>query len=281
MKLSREYRTRPLNAQRRGARPLASIVVVLWGTMASAAPGAVETGLDATYQYGEIRGFLQTPAGGRPGTTSSKRPSFAELGLDRVSVFDAALRVARERHVLAGGLQLIRLDRATTLTRELTSQNSFFPAGDRVQSDVKLDWYRFGYRYRLGPTRRAAQKHRFAVGGDLVAFDFHYQLDGTGHVDLSYMKIGTRLGGTWDWQISEPWSAAAQAFWPVPLSNTPSILSVALGTRYRFYRSSRAAVHATFGLAYTLIDYEDEQDVPNHIRAEMGPLFWFGVGAEF
>lgn len=259
----------------------AVVVVVLWGTMLSVAAGAVETEIDTTYHYGQIRGFLQTPSGGRPGTTSSRRPSLEELGLDRVSVFDASLQVTQESHVLAGGLQLTRLDSTSTLTTDLTSQNSFFPAGDRVQADVKLDWYRLGYLYRLGPNGRLAKNHHLALGADLVAFDFHYRLDGTGHVDRSYMKMGTRVGGRWDWQISEPWCVAAQAFLPVPLSNTPSILSLSLGAHYRFYRSSRAAVHGTVGLAYTLIDYEDDQEIPNHIRAEMGPLIWLGLGAAF
>lgn len=277
MKLSRERARRPVSRRGWGTMCLAALVVVLCGAKARAA----ETEIDATYHYGQIRGFLQTPSGGRPGTTSRRRPSFEELGLDRVSVFDAALQVTHERHVLAGGLQWIRLDNATTLTTDLTSQNSFFPAGDRVQADIQLDWYRFGYLYRLGPDGRVAEKHRFALGADLVAFDFHYRLDGTGHVDRSYMKMGTRVGGTWDWQISEPWSVRAHAFVPVPLSNTPSILSLSLETRYRFYRSARPAVHATVGLGYTLIDYEDDQEIPNDIRAEMGPLIWFGLGAAF
>jgi hypothetical protein len=41
----------------------------------------------ATYMYGPVDGYVQVPAGGTAGTTSSKRPKFSEIGIDNASLY--------------------------------------------------------------------------------------------------------------------------------------------------------------------------------------------------
>src|SRR6266571_3550066 len=47
--------------------------------------------LEGMWLYGPVSGYMQTPSGGKTGTTSSKRPTLKELGIDNASVFDAEL----------------------------------------------------------------------------------------------------------------------------------------------------------------------------------------------
>src|SRR2546426_471163 len=45
--------------------------------------------------YGSVGGFLQTPNGGAPGTSSSHRPTLHELGIDDAVLYEAGLRAQR------------------------------------------------------------------------------------------------------------------------------------------------------------------------------------------
>jgi hypothetical protein len=60
---------------------------------------AFRVALEGSFLYGPVEGFLQTPSGGQPGTTSDKRPTLQELDIDRASVGDASLVVFQPQKV--------------------------------------------------------------------------------------------------------------------------------------------------------------------------------------
>lgn len=250
---------------------------IVLGTVA-ACEAEVSVGVEGVFLYGPVEGYLQTPDGGNPGTTSAKRPTFDELGLDSVSIFDGSARLRWDRHTLYGGAQIIRLSGDETLTQPLLSQDVTFDAGDRVDSDVQLDWYRFGYLHRFDWWSEHRVAPALSLGGDAVLFDFHYTLDGDGgRVDRAYAKPAVRLGGEFDWTLTRRLSMRARAFESLPFSNTPSILSLGLRAFYRLIDSQDCPLDVYVGVSYHRIDYEDDQNVPNHIRAEMGPLLEGGL----
>ncbi len=257
------------------------MVIVWMGVvlgLATACGADVSFGFEGVFLYGPIDGYLQTPRGGGEGTTSAQRPTFDELGYDRVSLFDGSGRVWWDRHIVYGGAQIIRLSGDATLTDPLISQDVTFDAGDRVNSDVQLDWYRLGYLHRFDwwPEQRLAPA--LSLGGDAVLFDFHYEMNGTGgHVDRAYTKPAVRLGGELDWTLTQRLSMRARAFESLPFSNTPSILTLGLRAFYCLIDSRENPLSAYIGVSYYRIDYEDDQAVPNHIRAEMGPLLEGGL----
>src|SRR5438093_7783564 len=45
--------------------------------------------IDGIWLYGPVSGHLQTPSGGRPGTSSSDRPTLGEIGINSASIYDA------------------------------------------------------------------------------------------------------------------------------------------------------------------------------------------------
>ena len=162
----------------------------------------VNAGID--FLHGSIDGFLQTPAGGHPGTTSSERPTFDELGFKTVSIYDGYVGVNRGRHEMLVGAQLVRLSGKSTLSNNLTSQNTNFSAGDVVDADIKTDWYRFNYLYQLKNIDVLGKNLIISPGAGVVLFDFHYKLTGNGDkVDRAYSKIGYRLGGELNWVLSD------------------------------------------------------------------------------
>ena len=234
--------------------------------------------VEGAFQYGLIDGYLQTPAGGKPGTTSPSRPTLDELGFDRVSIYEGSARVQWARHTVYGGAESIRMSGDEVLVRPLVSQNVMFDAGDRVDAYVQLDWYRLGYLRPFKGWSGHRNDLSLSLGGDVALFDFHYTLDGTaGSVDRSYAKVAVRLGGELGWTLTPRLSVCARAFESLPFSNTPSILTLGLRGYCRLVESQRLRADAYVGVGWSRIDYEDNQTVPNHIHAEMGPLLEAGM----
>src|SRR5437764_11724810 len=101
-----------------------------------------------SYLYGPADGFIQTPSGGQPGTTSRHRPHFGEIGINDANIGDVQLNLDWPSDRIFVGGQFISLSgNNESLQNTLVSQAETFPAGTGVRSDVRLDWYRVGYRH--------------------------------------------------------------------------------------------------------------------------------------
>ncbi len=241
------------------------------------------TEVSFSYLQGNAEGYLQTPAGGQPGSTTDQRPTLKELGFDSIAIYDIAIGqvVAKGKHKLVGGYQTIRADGTTTLEKDLTSQNKNFSKGDVVKADLQADWFRFNYLYQWAVAEFAGKPFTISPGAGLVFFDFHYQLDSNAlSVDRAYSKAGYRVGAELGWQPADKFSLQLNVFEGLPIPNTPIILSTELKGKYEIWKN-KSTGSLTAGIAYNRIDYEDEQTVPNHIRIETGPLVTVGVTITF
>lgn len=235
--------------------------------------------MGASYLYGNLDGFLQTPAGGQPGSTSSKRPSFEELGFDQQPAFDAYGSMRRGSHEVTLGMQLQRQSGKSVLTEDLISQKQFFSAGSTVNADIQTDWYRLNYLYSL---HTGNENLSLSAGGGLVWFNFDYQLENNdSSAKRAYSKIGYRIGGDLNWRLNDRFFLNIQIFGPIPLSNTPEIWTLETNAEYELWKSSSSRFMAVGGIGYNRIDYEDKQRVPNHIRVETAPYLRFGLKFEF
>lgn len=238
--------------------------------------------IGSAFLHGSIDGFLQTPAGGNPGTTSSERPTFDELGFNTVSIYDGYVGVNRGRHEILVGAQFVRLSGKSTLSKDLTSQNRNFSAGEVVDADIKTDWYRVNYLYQLMALHVLGKSVIISPGAGVVLFDFHYELTGPEHkVDRACSKVGCRLGGELNWILTDKLSLKAHAFGSLPFPKTPSILSIELQGQYQLRKGRYINAKAVAGAAYNRIDREGGGTIPNHIRVEMGPLLKVGMNLEF
>ena len=135
--------------------------------------------MEGSLRYGPISGYVQTPRGGAPGTTSAQRPTFRELNRDDFFSPEVSLRLRWREHGLYAGASLVRLDGDSTLNTPLVSQGTSFPAGAAVKSEVQLDWYRLGYQYRITWSNEAGTSLSLspAVGAALLNFCLLYTSD--------------------------------------------------------------------------------------------------------
>jgi hypothetical protein len=236
---------------------------------------------DASGSYGPIQGYAQTPLGGAPSSTSNKRPKFEELGIDMMTMVNLSLSVGKDQHSIYGAVHLVDLNGDGTLDQTLIFHGKTYPASTRIKSDVNLSWYEIGYQYNI---HFGKERSSFNIA-PTVAFalwDFSTELESGGEKNnRSYMKGTPRIGLNLEWLPWKQFSVSGKAIGSVPLKNTPDIYTLGLTGKYDLLSKDRLKISLFAGVEYNLISYKDSQTVPNHIRAEMGPLGLAGLEIKF
>ena len=240
---------------------------------------------DAQYLYGPVHGRLQTPTGGNPGTTSHGRPTLAELGIDRGSQVDLGVKGGWGNHQFYGGYRIFRLSGDSTLDETLISQGHTFDAGTRVSSDVTLDWFRVGYRYRLpvDVSGDGAPDFSLLAGGGVAVWDFDYRLSQAGPEDVSRSYVlwtpQAALGA--EVPLGNRLAVVADGLFSVPVAHQPLIFSGTVVARYRLLAHGRTEADVELGVSFDRIDYRDNQEVPNDVSIDAGPMVVAGVSVRF
>jgi hypothetical protein len=237
--------------------------------------------VQASYFYGNVDGYVQTPSGGEPGTSSSKRPKLDEIGISDTSIYDVAGIAAYRNEEIYAGFQFIQMSGSTTLDQALISQGQTFPAGANVSSDVDMYWYRFGYR------------HRFTLGSEgewtlwpslgAAVWDFRYRLRGAAETaDRSYVKVNAQLGLEGEWRPNRGrFAIDAAVLATPPISSLPEIYTEQLVAKYRVIDSDRVDLEGFGGIAFEQMYYEDNQTLSNHVKADFGPMLNVGLELRF
>jgi hypothetical protein len=262
------------------------IVVVLVVTCDSNAAGedsdrsGTVVNVAGYFHYGSADGFLQTPAGGQPGSSSHHRPTLDEVGIDDAVFYDMLASLQWHSLNLYAGYQGIPLQGQAVLSQDLVSRSVTFPSGTRVQSKCDLNWFRTGAGWQFLFLDRRVEllpKAEFAV------LDFNYQLSGGGlAVQRSYPKGCLRIGLESRYRFNRVISLNLNAEGSVPISNTPQIAALTGGIAFDLLPGNRR-FHPTFflGGGAQRIEYEDNQELPNHFRVNLGPFVTTGLAISF
>jgi len=236
---------------------------------------------DASGSYGPISGYMQTPLGGAPGSTSDKRPKFDELGIDTMTMVNLSLWAGLDSHYIYGSAHLVDLSGKNTLDEELIFHGREYPVGTRVKSDVNLSWYDIGYQYNIYFGKEGT-KLLIAPTVAYTLWDFSTELkSNNGKNSRSYIKGTPRLGLELEWFPLNRLSVSGKAIGSLPLNNMPHIYTVGLVGKYNLLDINRFKISLFMGVEYDWIDFKDSQTVPNQVKANMGPLGLFGAEIKF
>ena len=253
-----------------------------------APPPPTDFRLSATggFLYGPAKGFVQVPSGGQPGSTSHNRPRLGEIGIDSASIGTIAISGTWDAHEAFVGAEIIRLGGTGTLPHDLITHGTRFAPGTRVTSDVSLDWYRIGYRHHFSFDAGANGIPQFSLApyADVVMWNFDYRLRGGGaSTSRGYLKPTVQGGVQAGWRPGGgPFSLDVDlSASPPGVSSLPFIAAEHVTASYRFPVSTTASLVARAGVRFEQMNYFDNQRVPNHTRADLGPLLIVGFGVEF
>ncbi|HBA82560.1 MAG TPA: hypothetical protein DCZ95_00555 [Verrucomicrobia bacterium] len=235
--------------------------------------------LKLSINWAQMNGYAQTPMGGKPGTSDLERPTFDELNMDDSFFYDMSLSRRFGRNEVYLGGQLIRLLGKGVLEENLMTRIAF-EANESFTSDLQFDWIRLGVArwYRLGEL-----PIWWALRAEMAMLDFKYTFETpSDSIERSYSKLTGRLGLDVKWELNPRLHLEAAAAASIPLSNSPDITTADLSVHYRLLKNPRSFSPEVFaGVGMMVIDYEDNQTLPNHIRLEAKPIATVGVEFKF
>lgn len=265
-----------------------SVGIIAFGCSQVWAQDQAEIGFHASlggeFRYGNIEGFVQIPRGGGAGTTSSERPKFDEMGINQAAIGAPSLTLGWNNHNIYGLARIIRLSGSDVIGTTLISNGTTFPTGTHVSANTQLDWYGLGYDYRFA--------YKYNNEGSVVSFypaigfallNFNYNLNGTPGLSASrgFAKAAPQLGLKSEWIPGGPFSVSAGVLSSLPFSTLPLLLSVDLTVGYQLWGRHDHGGMAYLGIGYDRINEEDNQSVPNHIKASIGPEVVVGLKVNF
>ena len=219
-----------------------------------------------------VDGYMQTPLGGEPGTASKNRPTYDELGIDKGMMYDAAITWAKDDLMVYANGSMLTLEGDGTLEKNLMMRQQFL-AGDDIKSKASYNRYAVGAGYRVAT---------LAFGIDVVprlevqAMDFSVELKnetGTA-IERSYMKFSPRVGLDLCSWLNTNLLLYGKANASIPISNMPTSYDVAVGVRQYFPNGFFLGLETKFGY----LDYEDNQELPNHLRLWEQPSLMLRIG---
>ena len=247
-----------------------SIILLLF-TQATTAEVVNQFDFSLSITEGRVEGYVQTPDGGQVGSTDAKRPEFEELEIEEMASYDGEFGWLRGKNRYYIGANFNRSSENTTLATDLKSQDFQFLAGDFVDSDIQLDWYRLGYQRLLASTIPGVS---YRVGGDVVLLRFHYELNnGLLKADREYNKVGYRVGGEIAYEVSETFGLNLSVYVPLKFDSTADITTIDATAEFIF----SPVFKVIGGASLQRLSFEDQQTFPNNIEADIEPMFRIGM----
>ena len=255
---------------------------------AEPARGPLTFSLQGLYMYGSVTGVAQTPRGSQAGSSKLNRPRYGEIGIEDGSIADGEFAIGLDPHQqIFVGVQHIHLSSNNVLRSSLTSDNVNFPARTNVHSDVRLDWYRLGYRYTffLSTAPNGVPDFTLTPFVDGFYWDYGFSLNGgrIGKAGRSLTKYGFQLGATAAWRPNGgPLSIEASVASFPQGSRITTISQESLLARYRFYRYRQYDFNVLLGVAFEQQNFNDRRlPVSNHVIADFGPMLLTGLQVNF
>lgn len=266
-------------------RVCAALLILLLAPIARAddtdpAPSELEFSLRGSAFYGPISGYVQVPLGGNPGTTSSRRPTLKELGIDDAAFYEVTGRLQWGHVGLFGGYSGLELGETSTLSETLVSHGVTFPAGSPIHSSIQLDVANVGAGWRFDFDGRRLQLFPKI---DVALFDFSDSLDSTSaaHAARSYRDVAVRLGAEASYDLGHGFGLELDGDASLPIAQTPQLANVTGRVAYHLFPASRVRATLFLGCGARWIDFEDTQEVPNHVSVRSAPLLTGGFTVSF
>lgn len=234
-----------------------------WLLALAALPAGGEASVELGAGWPRHEGFLQTPTGGAPGTSSAERPTFAETALRRGAARWLAGAVALQRLRLQVRYDSIGSDGAAQLERALVSQGQAFAAGEHIRSRASFDGLSLALTRRIELPRGWQSE----LGGEVAWTAFALRIDGErSAVDRSYHVYTIGLLGALHRQLGVRWRIGTV------LGMAPGFDGA--GSRYRLAPHVELRLGERWALAVGLrwerFRYDDahKQELPNRLLVQ-------------
>ena len=182
------------------------------------------------------------------------------------------------------GGHLANLTGAASPEESLLNSVPTFADGPRIESDVRVQSYRLGYRIPIasGNERDALLPASIHSVLGLAFVDARYEAEGPDRLqsEQGIFKGAPLMGMEMDWPISHDMSFASEVSSTLPISDM-WIFSGRVVGRYHLAGPRNGGLRAFGGIGYERIWFQDRGDVISNINSDSGPMLILGIEARF
>lgn len=218
---------------------------------------------------------MQIPAGGNPQTTSVHRPTFEEIGIRDTIFYDVGFDMCWERFGLYGNAEIDHMHGSSVLKEQLISHGVVLPPGTHIDVTAIFDWYKFGAMYGFRVKNCA-----IAPTFEVAVLDFGYYFR-TSIEDSrrSFRATTYRFGLKGEYDLSCATSLVFEGAFSIP--HRLAIYDVSAKLASTFYENRCGRFDWFVGIGMTIIDFEDRQEMPNHMQLRLYPIATVGLSITF
>jgi len=226
--------------------------------------------------YAHVTGFSQTPKGGAMYTTSFERPTYTEAGINTDSFYALGAGYEKENYFIEVEYENLNPHGSKVLTQNLTTHDKYIPAKNGFNMNVEWNWYSLGFG------RQFHVDHIWIITSAIYANFMQYQYHFSSPVASSKRAFNMgalTVGVKFEYLFTSTFSSDIEAKATLPVSNL-NIQNYTLGFNYKI-TSPHFEFVPRVAIGFLLIDYEDNQLVPNHMKYRAFPQGILGFNVIF
>ena len=229
--------------------------------------------LSATALLGPVAAEAATPSELR----QNNEYTFKVLGFGRSRLQETRFELRGERHRLNFGAQFAKYKGAPVLAEPFRDSDHRYEAGELINAKITKTWKEMNYLTSLEPRRLLGRDLDVALGAGVAVLEFDYRLGSDDNETLDKRTdVGYRLASEIDWRLGQRLTLSSFIYLPVPIDNTPSILTLDLMAGYELMRIKSTRLTMLTGVAYHRVRHPDDLPVPHQIHLLTKPLFKLG-----
>lgn len=222
---------------------------------------------------GALTGYIQTPRGGAPGSTSMERPSFHELNQHWDDFYAVGVTLAERSYFVEANYICLNPKAADTLDTGLITHAKTIPVETLFTMQAQFDWFTLG----LGKIF-ALLNESWLIIPHLQGNWLHYAYTFTSppaHSRRAFTLITAGVGLDIVKIFNDRWTGFYQMKCDLPFTNFHYV-QADFGISYELLCYGDAHISPYLKVGLIQLDYEDEQTVPNHLRYTNFP--WISLG---
>lgn len=228
----------------------------------------------------ELSGFNSIPLGGAVGTASSRRPTLAEVGIKRTTIYDVSLLLSTPTSLrLYGNYEYLRPNGRDVLTQNLLFHGLWYPVDSAINSATKYDLYEVGIDY---PWYFSLHNFSIAPAIEFAAVNFTFALHSiVAQSTRSFVQGTGCIGLHANYDFSQALSLSVVATSSIPHLTNLDVANLGAKINYNFMQYQLITAGLFASIAYQRISFRDHQTLPNNIRLIIAPVAAVGMVVSF
>lgn len=244
---------------------------ILFGILFSLNAQAWQGYLFSSIGSSHFNGYSQIPKGGMPGTSSTQRPSFKEVGVNQEGFFNVALGLKHQSYYAQIDYFHFNPHGNTILTQDLTTHAQFITKGRSFNFETEYHWYcgQMGKDFYIADVKISP-----TLQVNYLQYDYGFSSPPiASHRAFSPVALG--VGLNIEYAINPQLSTYLQGALTFPSNLT--IKNATWGLNYQFAPLYHLLIVPRLMIGWLQIDFQDNQTLPNHIHFNALPYGALGI----